>query len=115
MRPSIPRTARPWMALLGAIATAVSLGACGDFCAEYSTWASRDTAPCQRCEQGCRSMAASMPVTGCDEEFACVARCPDRSSLTCGCSEQCLRTAACRAAWTQVLSCYQSSCREQCR
>jgi hypothetical protein len=89
--------------------------ACGDFCDERATWGSRDSAQCVACESACRSMATAMPVAGCDEEFACVARCPDRSSLTCGCSQQCLQSAQCRAGWDRVMSCYQQMCRDKCR
>jgi hypothetical protein len=94
----------------------LSLAGCHtDLCEERTTWASRDTAACVTCERECRSMLSEAPPSGCDEEFACVARCPDRSALTCGCSRGCLRTSPCLAAWERLFECYVDRCRAACR
>jgi hypothetical protein len=99
-----------------ALAAGLALAGCAPSdCDERAAWASRDTAACVMCERDCRSMAAESPVTGCDGELACVARCPDRSATTCGCSLGCLRTDRCRAAWEKVQRCYVSRCRDACR
>ncbi|MBL8681880.1 MAG: hypothetical protein JNK05_22120 [Myxococcales bacterium] len=99
------------------VASALCVVGCApvDLCEERTTWASRDTAACVACERECRVNASAMPPMGCDEEFACVARCPDRSSLTCGCVQSCLRTDRCRQTWSEVLRCYSDNCRGKCR
>jgi hypothetical protein len=89
--------------------------AVSDLCEDRTHWALRDSAACVACERECRSSAATMPTPGCDEEFACVARCPDRSALTCGCARTCLRTAVCLEKWTEVMRCYSDRCRDKCR
>ncbi|MEI8255721.1 MAG: hypothetical protein WCJ30_08625, partial [Deltaproteobacteria bacterium] len=87
-------------------------------CEQRRIWHSQAATACQSCvATSCEpeGTAVSSAATACASEFACVARCPDQSALTCGCVDQCLATPRCQQVDDDLTACTVAHCEAACR
>ncbi len=81
-------------------------------------WHNQAATACQSCiASSCEreGTAVSNASNACLVEFACVARCPDQSALTCGCIDECLVTTRCQQVNDDLTACAVAHCESACR
>jgi hypothetical protein len=104
-------------AMLALLVTAMLSGCPADACEAKRSWRNASTSACQSCiTMSCamEQMTVTNVQSDCQSEFACVARCPDQSALTCGCIEGCLATMRCSDAVNALTRCAAAHCGEPC-
>ena len=111
-------TVRHTLAAVLVVLIAAALSGCaGDACETKRSWRNASTSACQSCiATSCEheQMTVTNVQSMCQAEFACVARCPDQSALTCGCVDGCLTTMTCSDAVNALTRCSAAHCGEPC-